>query len=58
MEWISGKLIHFILKNKVIKDDPDHIAFYKYGIEITISSLISFFFVIVYAARRTAAART
>ena len=45
MEWISGKLIHFILKNKVIKDDPDHIAFYKYGIEITISSFNSLFLV-------------
>lgn len=45
MEWISDKLVHFILKNKIISDDADHIAFYKYGIEITISSLISFFFV-------------
>lgn len=47
MEWISSKLVYFILKNKTIKDDPDHIAFYKYGIEITISSILSCFFVII-----------
>lgn len=46
MEWISNKLLRFILKKEVIKNDPDYIAFYKYGIEITVSSVISFLLVI------------
>lgn len=47
MEWISNKLLRFILKKEVIKNDPDYIAFYKYGIEITVSSVISFLLVIL-----------
>ena len=47
MVWLSNKIINFMLKYKVISDDEEVIDFYRYGIEILISSLINILLVLI-----------
>lgn len=41
MNAIVHKVIEFLVENKIINTDEDTIAFYTYGIEITLSSLLN-----------------
>lgn len=47
MLWVTDKLIAFMIKNSVISDDDDTVAFYRYGIEISISSLLNILLVLI-----------
>ena len=47
MSWLTNKLIAFMIKNNVISDDKDVVAFYTYGIEITISSALNIVLVLI-----------
>lgn len=41
MKWLVNRILYFMINQKVIDNDEDTLNFYKYGIEITISSLTS-----------------
>ena len=48
MVWLSNKILYFMLKYNVISDDEEVIDFYRYGIEILISSLINILLVLTF----------
>ena len=47
IDYISNKMLSYLLKNDAISDDEDDRAHYKYGIEITISSLLNIILVVI-----------
>ncbi len=46
IDYISNKMLSYLLNNNAISDDEDDRAHYKYGIEITISSFLNIIFVL------------
>lgn len=47
IDYISNKMLSYLLKNDAISDDEVDRAHYKYGIEITISSLLNIILVVI-----------
>ncbi len=47
IDYISNKILYYLLKNDVISDNEDDRAHYKYGIEITISSFLNIILVVI-----------
>ncbi|MCL2053031.1 MAG: accessory gene regulator B family protein [Oscillospiraceae bacterium] len=48
IEFVSGRLISFLVnKNAVSKNSEDEIAYYKYGVEITLSSILNIVLIIL-----------
>lgn len=47
IDYISNKMLSYLLKSNAISDDEDDRAHYKYGIEITISSLLNIILVVI-----------
>ena len=41
MKRLVSIILNFMIKNNVISKDTEEIEFYRYGIEITLSSLIN-----------------
>ena len=50
IEQVTQKLLNFLLKQNQLSDDPEEISVYKYGLEITISSLLNFVLIIAIGA--------
>lgn len=46
IDYISNKLLNYLVKSDAISNDEDEMAHYKYGIEITISSSLNIILVI------------
>ena len=46
IRFISNKILRYLIKTDVIDKSEDALAYYKYGIEITISSLINILLII------------
>ena len=45
MKRLVSIILNFMIKNNVISKDTEEIEFYRYGIEITLSSLINIAFI-------------
>ena len=47
MNYLVSKILKFITEQNVISDEKDEQEFYKYGIEISISSFLNIFLVVI-----------
>lgn len=47
IERLGSCILEYLLKNNAIEDDEEIIAYYRYGIEITISSLLNVLIIIL-----------
>ncbi len=46
MNWITNKILSFMIRHKAISDNRDVVSFYRYGVEITISSFLNILLVL------------
>ena len=53
IEYFSNKILQYICNKSVI--DNDEIDLYKYGIEITLSSVLNIFLILIIAAAQITA---
>ena len=47
IEIISNNLLKYLIKSEVIDDSEDSVAYYRYGLEITISSILNIVFILL-----------
>lgn len=50
IKYISNKLVRYLISSEVIEDNMDCIAYYRYGFEITISSLLNIIIILLIGA--------